>query len=323
MGSRVVVALGGNAILQPGQRGTFDEQSRNVQTTAVQLAQLVAAGYELVVTHGNGPQVGNLLIQNEEAQATVAPMPLDVLGAMTQGMIGYMFQQHLQTELRRLGVQRPVVSLVTQVEVNPFDEGFRNPTKPVGPFFTEERARRLTAERQYVMKPDAGRGWRRVVASPLPLRIVEQDVIQDLLDGGAIAIAAGGGGVPVTQRSPGQYAGVEAVIDKDRAACAMALAVQADLLVILTDVPNVKLHYGTPQEVSLETVSLEQMAGYYSEGHFAAGSMGPKVAAAMEFARETGKAAIITSLQQVLPAVQGTTGTRVVGAPKLAKRTSA
>lgn len=312
MAGRVVVALGGNAIQQPGQKGTYEEQSRNVEATAVQLAELVAAGYEVVLTHGNGPQVGNLLIQNEEAQAIIAPMPLDVLGAMTQGMIGYMFQQHLQNALRQKGIHRPVVSLVTQVEVNPFDAGFKNPTKPVGPFFTEARAQKVMAERGYVMKPDSGRGWRRVVASPQPCRIVEQAAIQGLLDQGAIVVAAGGGGIPVAQRTQGHLSGIEAVIDKDRAACAMALAVEADMLVILTDVPSVKLHYGTPQEISLSTVDLATMEGYFNEGHFAAGSMGPKVSSLMEFVSRSGKPAVISSLQQVVSAVEGTAGTRVV-----------
>lgn len=320
MASRVVVALGGNAILQPGQRGTHEEQSRNIGATAVQLADLIAAGYEVVLTHGNGPQVGNLLIQNEEAQAIIAPMPLDVLGAMTQGMIGYMFQQLLQNALAERGINRPVVSLITQVEVNPFDTGFRDPTKPIGPFFTEARAKKVIVERGYTMKPDSGRGWRRVVASPEPIRIVEQPVIQQLLDGGAIVIAAGGGGIPVAQRKPGQFSGLEAVIDKDRAACAMALAVQADLLVILTDVPNVKIHYGTPQEASLGTVDLATMEGYQAEGHFGAGSMGPKVASAMQFARRSGQAAVISSLQQLLPAVRGEAGTRVVPAAAVVRR---
>lgn len=323
MARRVVVALGGNAIQQPGQKGTYEEQSRNVESTAVQLAELVAAGYDVVLSHGNGPQVGNLLIQNEQAQATIAPMPLDVLGAMTQGMIGYMFQQHLQNALFKKGIQRPVVSLVTQVEVNPHDPGFQEPTKPVGPFFTEALAQKVMHERGYVMKPDSGRGWRRVVASPLPCRIVEQQAIQGLLNQGTIVIAAGGGGIPVAQRTAGEFSGVEAVIDKDRAACAMALAVNADMLIFLTDVPNVKLHYGTPQEVSLGTVDLATMEGYANEGHFAAGSMGPKVGSLMEFVRRSGKPAVISSLQQVVAAVQGTAGTRVVAeAAPAANRTA-
>ncbi|WP_019373173.1 carbamate kinase, partial [Melaminivora alkalimesophila] len=300
-----MVALGGNAILQPGQRGSYAEQRHNVDVTAAQLADLVAAGHELVLTHGNGPQVGNLLLQNEEAKATVEPMPLDVLGAMTQGMIGYMFQQSLTNELRARGIQRPVVSLVTQVEVDVEDPAFNDPTKPIGPFYPEEEAAAIAAERGYIMQPDSGRGWRRVVPSPQPGRVVEQEVVSGLLSQGAIIIAAGGGGVPVRTAEDGALTGVEAVIDKDRAAAALARAVGADMLMILTDVPNVKLHYGTPNEVSLGEVSAEQMASYVAEKHFAAGSMGPKVTSCLDFVRQTGKQAIITALNQAVAAAAG------------------
>lgn len=312
MGKRIVVALGGNAILQPGQCGRYDEQRHNVDVTAAQLAELVEAGHELVLTHGNGPQVGNLLLQNEEAKSCVEPMPLDVLGAMTQGMIGYMFQQSLRNELRARGVDRPVVSLVTQVEVDEADPAFTDPSKPVGPFYAQETAAQLAAERGYQMKADSGRGWRRVVPSPEPQRVIEQQTVSSLLEQGAIVIASGGGGVPVRTMPSNQLAGIDAVIDKDRAAAVLARAVGADVLMILTDVPNVKLFYGTPHEVSLGEVSVAQMEAYVHERHFAAGSMGPKVQSSLEFVRQSGKVAIITALNKAVQAVAGEAGTRII-----------
>ncbi len=311
MSIRIVAALGGNAILQPGQRGTYEEQRHNVDVTAAQIADLVAAGHQLVLTHGNGPQVGNLLLQAEAAKETVAPMPLDVLGAMTQGMIGYMLQQSIAGALVARGIPRPVVSVVTQVEVDPADPAFADPTKPVGPFYTAETARELAA-RGWDMREDAGRGWRRVVPSPRPLRIVEQEVVTGLIGGGAVVIAAGGGGVPVRAGEDGALAGVEAVIDKDRAAAVLARSVEADLLLILTDVPNVKLNYGKPNEVTLRQVSVAQLEAYAQMGHFAAGSMGPKVEASLEFVKATGKRAVIAALNQAAAAVAGEAGTQVI-----------
>lgn len=311
MRKRIVVALGGNAILQPGQRGHYDEQRHNVDVTAAQLAELVVTGHELVLTHGNGPQVGNLLLQNEAASERVAPMPLDVLGAMTQGMIGYMLQQSLSNALRLRGIERPVISVVTQVEVDPADPAFSDPTKPVGPFFPVEKARELAEAQGHLMKPDAGRGWRRVVPSPQPRRVLEERVVSSLLAQGAIVIAAGGGGVPVCTGDGGQMVGVEGVIDKDRAAAVLGQAVNADLLMILTDVPNVKLHYGTPEERSIGEVAVDELQAWVQQGHFAAGSMGPKVDACLAFVRNTGHTAVITSLNQAVLAAAGRAGTRI------------
>lgn len=312
MPERIVVALGGNAILQPGQRGHYAEQRQNIDLTAAQLAALVERGYELVLTHGNGPQVGNLMLQNEAVTDLVAPMPLDVLGAMTQGMIGYMLQQSLTNELRARGIDRPVVSVVTQVEVNAADQAFARPTKPVGPFVSAEQARELEAGRGYVMKPDRGRGWRRVVPSPRPQRVVETPVIGNLLAAGAIVIAAGGGGIPVCCEAAGRLTGVEAVVDKDRSAAVLALAVNADLLLILTDVPNVKLFYGTPKERSIGEITVDQLEAYVRQQHFADGSMGPKVDASLTFVRQTGRSAVITSLSEAARAVAGQAGTRIL-----------
>ncbi|MEX2356660.1 MAG: carbamate kinase, partial [Thermaerobacterales bacterium] len=294
------------------QKGTVDEQRANVEATATQLAQLVEEGYELVLTHGNGPQVGNLLIQNEEAADSVPPMPLDVLGAQSQGMIGYIFQQSLGNELVRRGIRRPVVSVVTQIEVDGDDPGFQDPTKPVGPFFTEERADQLMKLKGYIMKPQDNKGWRRVVASPAPLRIVERTVVEQLLGQGAIVISGGGGGIPVLREADGQHRGVEAVIDKDLAGCLLALDLEADGFMILTDVSHVKLHFGTPQEKSLGEVDVDTMDRFIEEGHFGEGSMGPKVAAAVRFARSRQKTSYVTSLSEALQSLAGREGTRVV-----------
>jgi len=306
-----VVALGGNAILQPGQRGHYSEQRHNVDVTTAQLAELVAAGHDLVITHGNGPQVGNLLLQNETACSHVAPMPMDVLVAMTQGMIGYMLQQSLTNALRSRGVQRPVVSVVTQVEVDPADPAFADPTKPVGPCLPADKARELAEANGFIVKPDAGRGWRRVVASPQPRRVVEEDVVKSLLAQGAIVIAAGGGGIPVGTGDKGQMEGIQGVIDKDRAAAVLALSVNADLLMILTDVPDVRLHYGTPEERSIGEITAADLQAYLQQRHFAEGSMRPKVEASLTFVRQAGRPAVITSLNQAVPAAAGLAGTRI------------
>lgn len=308
MGETAVVALGGNAILQPGQRGTYTEQRENVAATARQIAGLVRDGLDVVITHGNGPQVGNVLIQNEQAAALVPPMPLDVCGAQTQGLIGYMLQQCLGAAL---GPGRPVAALVTQVVVDPADPAFANPTKPVGPFFPAAAAQRLAAAQGWQVQEDAGRGWRRVVASPEPVEIVEAPAICALLAAGALVIAAGGGGVPVVRRG-GELCGVAAVIDKDLAAQRLALAVGAHRLFILTDVPAVMLHYRQADAVPLGTVTCSELAAHQARGHFAAGSMGPKVTAALRFVQAGGRQAVITSLAGLAAALDGRAGTQVV-----------
>lgn len=316
MNERIVVALGGNAILQRGQEGTFEQQLASVRRTVVSLVDLIEQGYELVITHGNGPQVGNLLNQNEWAKDATPPMPLDVLGAQTQGMIGYMLQQSLGNELRKRGMERPVVTVLTRVEVDANDPAFENPTKYVGPFLSEERAKEMIAQ-GYAVKKDSNRGWRRVVPSPQPLRLVEATTIAQLVDSGVIVIASGGGGIPVVTNPAkhGRHTGVEAVVDKDLAATLLARAVGAKSLIILTDVPSVTLWYGTSQETALREVDTETLARYMAEGHFPPGSMGPKVQAAINFVRETGGYAIITELHQVSEAIAGRVGTHVVPAP--------
>jgi carbamate kinase len=312
---RVVVALGGNAILQPGQAGTFEEQLFNIDGAMRRIAQLVEEGWQVVLTHGNGPQVGNLLIQNAVAAKTVAPMPMDVCGAESQGQIGYLAAQTLTNHLRKQHLSVPVVALITQVRVDPGDAAFSAPSKPVGPFYSEAEARKMMLEQGLAMREDAGRGWRRVVPSPEPREIIELAAVRDLLASGALLVCSGGGGVPVVRKG-GALSGVDAVIDKDLAAALLASELGADVLLILTDVANVYVDYNTPTQRALTHVSAAEMRDYAAEGQFKAGSMGPKVEACLRFA-EGGGQAVIAGLTAVAPAMRGEAGTRIVAdAPK-------
>jgi carbamate kinase len=307
-----VIALGGNAILQPGQRGTFAEQMKNVETTCQQLAQMVKSGkYKIIITHGNGPQVGNILLQNETAKDYAAPMPLYVCGAESQGLIGYMIQQTLHNLLVDKGKgEVPIATVVTQVVVDKEDQAFQNPSKPVGPFYSEEEAKNLQSEKGYHIKEDAGRGWRRVVPSPDPIEIFEKEAIRQLIDAHSIVIASGGGGIPVIKEGE-KLVGVDAVIDKDLAGERLATDVKAKIFLILTDVDQVKLNYKTPQEKGLSNITVEQAKRYHAQGHFAKGSMEPKIRAAIRFIQSGGETAIITSLNKALDALEGTSGTTI------------
>ena len=309
----VVVALGGNAILQRGQKGSFEEQLENVQRACEQLAQMVLSErWRLVITHGNGPQVGNLLLQQEAAKEIVPPMPMDACGAQTQGLIGYMIQQTLHNILDREGRgDIPIATVVTQVLVDKGDPAFQNPTKPVGPFYTEEEAKRLRVEKGWHIVEDAGRGWRRVVPSPDPKAIIERDAIRALVENRAIVIASGGGGIPVV-REDGRLRGVEAVIDKDLAGQRLAVDVGADVFLILTDVEKVMLNYGKPDETPLDRMTLSEARRYLAEGHFRKGSMEPKVRAAIRFVEAGGERAVIASLDQAMAALAGKAGTQIV-----------
>ncbi|RLE34596.1 carbamate kinase [Candidatus Acetothermia bacterium] len=308
----VVIALGGNAILQPGQKGTFEEQMKNVETTCKQLTQMVLSGkYKIVITHGNGPQVGNILLQNETAKGVAAPMPLYVCGAESQGLIGYMIQQSLHNLLQDVGKgDIPVATVVTQVVVDKNDPAFQNPSKPVGPFYSEEEAKRLADEKGYHVKEDAGRGWRRVVPSPDPLEIFEKEAIRQLIAARSSVIASGGGGIPVVKKD-GKLEGVDAVIDKDLAGERLAVDVEAKVFLILTDVDQVKLNYKTPQEKGISKMTVEEAKRYRDEGHFAKGSMEPKVRAAIRFIEAGGEKAIITSLGKAMDALEGKAGTTI------------
>lgn len=311
-GKKVVIALGGNAILQPGQKGTFESQLENIKITAKQLVSLVERGYQLLLTHGNGPQVGQVFLQQKAAEKEGIPsMPLHACGAFTQGLLGYMIQQCLSNEMKKVGIKKPVVTVVTQVLVSKDDPAFKNPTKPIGPFYSEEHARKAMEEFGEVWKEDSGRGWRRVVASPEPKSIVEIEAIKILLSQGSIVVASGGGGIPVVLDENGELKGVDAVIDKDLAAERMAEEIDADTFVILTDVPYVAINYKKPDQKNLTNITLNEMKKYFDEGHFKEGSMGPKVKAVMRFVENKKKTAVITSLDSALQAVEGTFGTVV------------
>lgn len=309
--TKVVVALGGNALEDKQLPPTAQSQHQVLQRTAQQLSQLSVSGYELAIVHGNGPQVGRILLASETARDVTPPMPFDVCGAMSQGYIGYHIQQTLTAALRAQGKHIPVVTVVTQVVVDPQDPAFSHPTKPIGPFYTQAQADALTRERGYHMRQDGQRGYRRVVPSPQPQRIVEIGTMKTLWNT-TITIACGGGGVPVVEGADGHLEGVAAVIDKDLAACRLGIEMEADVLMILTEVPAVALHFGTPQQEDLGEVKAETLEQYAHQGHFGEGSMLPKVKAAIQFARSArGRTAIITSLDRGLEALAGKCGTQI------------
>ena len=309
--TKVVVALGGNALEDKQLPPTAQSQHQVLQRTAQQLSQLSVSGYELAIVHGNGPQVGRILLASETARDVTPPMPFDVCGAMSQGYIGYHIQQTLTAALRAQGKDIPVVTVITQVVVDPADPAFSHPTKPIGPFYTQAQAEALARERGYQMGQDGQRGYRRMVPSPQPQRIVEIGTMKTLWNT-TITIACGGGGVPVVEGADGHLEGVAAVIDKDLAACRLGIEMEADVLMILTEVPAVALHFGTPQQESLGEVKAEDLEQYAHQGHFGEGSMLPKVKAAIQFARSApGRRAIITSLDKGLEALAGKCGTQV------------
>ncbi len=309
MPERIVIALGGNALQSGNGTPTAQAQLEVVRTTCAHLAEISRRGYEMAVVHGNGPQVGRILLASETAADVVPPMPFDVCGAMSQGYIGYHIQQALKYALNSRGRNVPVVTLATQVVVDRDDPAFQRPTKPIGPFCDEAEAHRLEWERGYTMREDAGRGWRRVVASPQPRRIVEIGAVRLLWDH-AIVITCGGGGIPVTENPDGTLEGVAAVIDKDYAAELLAEEVGADALLILTEVEKAAIRFGQPDQEDLGSLNLADAARYAAEGQFGVGSMLPKVEAAMRFVRSNpGKKAIITSLDKALDALDGKTGT--------------
>lgn len=311
----VVIALGGNAIKQAHEKGTAEEQFKNVEITCEQLVKMNKMGYKLIITHGNGPQAGNLLIQQEEGKNLVASMPLDMVGAMTQGQIGYMFQNSLQNYFMKKGKNIPITTVVTQVLVDENDPDFNNPSKPVGPFYTEKEAMKLKKEKGYIVKlakPNADKPWRRVVPSPEPIEIVESNCVKALIDARAIVITSGGGGIPVMKAKDGTLKGLEAVIDKDKAGNVLAQSINAEIYLILTDVENAKINYGKTDEKSLGKITVAEAEKYLAEGHFLAGSMGPKVTAAIRFVKAGGEKSIITSLSNAVDALEGKSGTIIV-----------
>lgn len=308
-----VIALGGNAIIAKGQRGTVQEQFDNIRRTVKPVVELVKNGYNFIVTHGNGPQVGNLLLQNELAKEEVPEIPLGMLDAMTCGSMGYMIEQCLQNEMIAQGIWRNVVTIPAQIIVDRYDPAMENPTKPIGPFYTEEQAQQLITEKGWLLKEDAGRGWRRFVASPYPIDIVEKEAIRHLLQQQYVLITGGGGGIPVSHSEGDAITGVDCVIDKDLASMKLAIAVHARTLIIITGVPKVTINFGTPDEKALSRITLAQARHYYQEGHFPAGSMGPKMMAAIEFVQaDPANRVIITNEEHLAAAVQGTEGTHIV-----------
>ncbi len=309
---KLVIALGGNALQAGKGPATAEAQLQVVEETSVYIADIIRRGYRVVLAHGNGPQVGRIVLQNENSISVTPAMPFDVCGAMSQGMIGYHMQQGLAKALRAAGEPTPVATVVTQVVVDEGDPAFSNPTKPIGPFYAEAEAKALAAEKGYAVREDAGRGWRRVVASPMPVEIVELPAVKCLVENGFVVITVGGGGIPVFKKENGDLAGTAAVIDKDLASERLAEDMDADALMILTAVEQVCLNYGKPDEKRLSHITVEEAERYIREGHFAPGSMLPKIEAACMFARsKPGRRAIITSLDKAVAALEGKAGTVV------------
>ncbi len=307
-----VIAFGGNAILPAQQRGLQTEQMNNARKAARLMIHVMKRGHELIIVHGNGPQVGNLLIQMEEAINKVPPFSLDVCDAMTEGSMGYMLEMAIINELRKNSLDKEVATLVTQVVVDKEDPAFKNPSKPIGPFYSHYRAQMLMREKKWTMIEDAGRGFRKVVASPRPIDVVPKRVVRDLVNEGRIVLAAGGGGIPVVINGRGLFEGVEAVIDKDFSSGLIAREAEAELFIILTNVPCVSLNFGTPDEIPLDNMTVDEAQEYFDAGHFPPGSMGPKILAAIEYIRAGGQEVIITSASHLKAALINRSGTKIV-----------
>jgi len=307
----IVIALGGNALLQRGQKGTVEEQFTNVKKTAARVADLIQRGNKIVLTHGNGPQVGATLLRHEAAKSIVPPFPLDACGAETQGFIGYMVQQALRNELKSRGMEKFVVTVITRVIVDKHDSAFQHPTKPIGPFYSKEEAEKVREQKpELVIKEDAGRGYRRVVPSPDPKIIAERYAIKALVDAGFVVVACGGGGIPIIEENE-LAVGVEAVIDKDLAGQRLATLIGANIFVILTDVDGAYVNYGKPNQELIREITSGKLRNYAKEGQFKEGSMGPKVEAAIRFVESGGERAVIASLGSLIEALDNKTGTQV------------
>ena len=307
----VVIALGGNALIREGQQGTIAEQFENIRKSLDGIIYCLKQGYGVVITHGNGPQVGNMLLMVEASRNQVPELSLGVCVADTEGAIGYMIQQSLTNRLRKEGINKCVVTVLTQVIVDKHDKAFSNPTKPLGPFFTKEEAERFQREKGWHILEDSHRGYRRVVASPNPLEIVEECAIKSLLEAGDIVIAAGGGGIPVIVRDDGDLEGVDVVIDKDLASGVLARGIKADCLMMLTGVEHVFLNFKQSNERALSRLTVKEAHKYLKEGHFLPGSMGPKIQAAINFLNWGGELVIITSIDNGKMALEGRTGTKI------------
>lgn len=311
--AKIVVALGGNALSKDG-KATAADQLAVANETASELVKLITAGHTLAIVHGNGPQIGNIILHEEAINTEKTPtMPVDVAGAMSQGQIGYWLQNALRNQLEQLKIKKPIASIVTQVLVSKDDPAFKNPSKPIGPFYTEEEAKKLAKTRGITVKEDAGRGWRKVVPSPMPLSIIESDLIKIAIGNGAVIVAGGGGGIPVYYDQHGRLTGLEAVIDKDFAADKLAETIDADILLILTAVDNVKVNYKQPDEKALTELTVDDAFKLIAQGQFAAGSMLPKVEAGVSFVSGANKrVCIITSSEKASKAIEGKAGTRII-----------
>jgi carbamate kinase len=311
-----VVAFGGNALLRSEDRGTQEEQIARAKQAARWLAEIVRLGYKLIVVHGNGPQVGNILVQAEEASTKIPPQSLDVCVAQTEGSIGFLLQLAIRNRLESIGlgalVSGEVATILTEVEVDGNDPAFKRPTKPIGPFFTRYRAEALERDLGWTMREDAGRGWRHVVASPKPLRILNVGTISRMLETAAVVMAAGGGGIPVVRGRDGQWRGIEAVIDKDYASALLAAELKADLFVILTGVAKVAIDFGKPAQRDVEQMTIAEAEKHLAAGQFPAGSMGPKIESAIQFVRASGQQVLITDVEVLREALEGKDGTLIV-----------
>jgi len=309
----VVIAIGGNSLIPDADHKSVQDQYQAAAETDDHIASLVEDGWEVAISHGNGPQVGFILRRSELASSELHEIPLDFCGADTQGAIGYMLQQNLVNDFRQRGINKSVATVVTQVEVDANDPAFENPSKPIGSFMDEPQAMKRRDDEGWDVKEDAGRGWRRVVASPAPKRIVELEVIQDLLDSGVVTIAVGGGGIPVVANEDGDLEGIAAVIDKDLASALLASQIDADLLLISTAVEKVALNFGKENEEWVDQFTLDEVKQYLAEGgHFAEGSMAPKMRAVVQYMEAGGREALITNPQNLERAMAGETGTRIV-----------
>jgi carbamate kinase len=304
-----VVAFGGNALLRPEDRGTQEEQIARAKQAARWLAEIVRHGYKLLVVHGNGPQVGNILVQAEEASTKIPPQSLDVCVAQTEGSMGFMLQQAIRNRLESIGIGGEVATVLTEVEVDGNDPAFKRPTKPIGPFFTRYRAEALERDLGWTMREDSGRGWRHVVPSPRPLRILNMKTISRMVDEASVVMAAGGGGIPVVRGRDGQWRGIEAVIDKDYASALLASDLRADLFIVLTGVPKVAIDFGKPSQQNVDRMSVAEAEKYLAAGQFPVGSMGPKIEASIQFVHATGKQVIITDVDHLRDALEGREGT--------------
>jgi carbamate kinase len=307
--TNIMVSLGGNAILKHSDKGTAEEQLENTRKTSDVIVKLLKNDYHIAITHGNGPQVGDILLVYDRSKDTIPPMPLDVCVAQTQGMIGYMLQISLQNALKDSGIEKTVVSIITQTMVHQEDLLLQKPSKPIGPFYTALEASKYREQTDWTIVEDSGRGYRRVVPSPLPIGFVEQYSIKSLFDSGDVVIAAGGGGIPVIEKKDGNFQGIEAVVDKDHTAALLASLLNTEILLILTDVDKVALNYGKPDQKDLDHLTINEAKKYLNLGFFPSGNMGPKIESTINFLENGGKKAIITSIENVFDALEGVAGT--------------